>query len=144
MRTVATKLLRSRFKSGRCACASFVQHCIIEWRIIRHNSANHLLTTDIREYGRYSLLLGRSDPNRVGWHTRVCIHQHQFFRMGYVYVLVYLGVCKPTAYIHRTAPPRVCSTRTSYFWCIWVYMTNAAKRSIAVSLSQWTICKSIQ
>ena len=27
-------------------------------------------------------------------------------------------------YIHHTAPPRVCNTRTSYFWCIWVYMTN--------------------
>ena len=27
-------------------------------------------------------------------------------------------------YIHHSAPPRVCNTRTSYFWCIWVYMTN--------------------
>ena len=35
-------------------------------------------------------------------------------------------------YIHRMAPPRVCNTRTAYFWCIWVYMTNPGMASMQI------------
>ena len=76
---------------------------------------------------------------------------YQCISYTHVCVLVYFGVCQSTAYwcmsvncvlvyvncvlvyvsqlrtYTRTAPPCVCNTRTSYFWCIWVYMTNPAR-----------------